>query len=135
MPYKVHLIDGIAERECSTLVRAGIRNTADLLRRCANPAGRRSVAADTGLTEERLLEWVHVADLMQISGIGVDYAELLEAIGVKTREDLSRQDPHELAMRMREVNRMRAFARALPSPHRVARWIAEASDLPAAISA
>jgi hypothetical protein len=59
-----------------------VNNTEDLLVRCGTPAGRKDIAGRTGISETLLLWWANHVDLMRISGIGPQYAELLEASGV-----------------------------------------------------
>ena len=46
------------------------------------------VAATTGLTTARFLKWANMADLMCTSGIGSEFSELLEAVGVDTVKEL-----------------------------------------------
>jgi predicted flap endonuclease-1-like 5' DNA nuclease len=133
MAYKIHAIDGIDDRTKCKLEKIGIRNSDDLLRRCASRAGRAVVAAETGIDEAVLLKWVHVADLMRIAGIGAEYAELLEAVGVETMSELRQRCAPSLAERMRRVNADRRLTRAVPSTTRVARWIDQAKTLPTLI--
>ncbi len=134
MAYKIHAIEVIDDRAKAKLERIGIRNSDDLMRRCASRAGRAVVAAETGIAEAVLLRWVHVADLMRISGIGAEYAELLEAVGVETMSELRRRCAPRLAEHMRAVNNDRKLTRAVPSPERVARWIDQAKTLPTLIA-
>lgn len=133
MTYRIYNIDGIDERSRSRLERAGIRNTDDLLRRCATPAGRAEASDTTGIDEATLLKWVNVADLMRITGIGAEYAELLDAVGVDTIKELQHRCAPNLAERLRAVNLDRRLTRAVPSAQRVARWIHEANHLPQVI--
>lgn len=134
MTYKLYSIDGIDEPSRTRLERAGIRNTDDLLRRCATRAGRAEASDTTGIAETALLKWVHVADLMRITGIGAEYAELLDAVGVDTIKELQRRCAPNLADRLRAVNVDRRLTRAVPSAQRVARWIDEANHLPPVIT-
>lgn len=134
MPYRIHLIEGVEENEQRRLERIGIRNTDDLLRRCSSPVGRSLVSGETGLSEQLILRWVHLADLLRIGGVGVEYAGLLDAVGVATLVQLRRQNPVTLTDRLRTVNAARRIARALPTQRRVAGWIDQAKSLRPTIS-
>ena len=61
---------------------AGVNNTDELLKVGATPQGRKDLAEKTGISDKLILEWVNLADLMRINGIGPQFSELLEAAGV-----------------------------------------------------
>lgn len=123
-------MDGIGPAMAQRLERVGISTTSDLLNRCADLPGRREVAAETRLRQERLLKWVNLADLMRISGVGEDYSELLEAAGVNTVKDLRRRNPENLTAKMRVTNERLKLVRILPTERMVANWVKQAKTLP-----
>src|SRR5689334_25043622 len=51
-----------------------------------------------------LLEWINHADLMQVSGVGAEYADLLEDAGVDTVAELVRRNAANLMATMRYFN-------------------------------
>lgn len=134
MAYKIDEIEGIGPAFAQKLQPAGIRTTSDLLKHCATGAGRRTVSERTGLSERQLLEWVNLADLMRIKGIGSEFSELLEAAGVDTVKELRNRNPVNLAQQLREVNAAKRLSRATPGVKSVERWVAEAARLDPVVS-
>lgn len=134
MQYTIQEIEGIGPTYGSKLAQAGITNTRQLLDRCGGAKGRREVAARTGLDESQLLKWANMADLMRISGIGKQFAELLEAAGVDTVKELRNRNGVNLTTKMKEVNAAKKLTRGTPSVRQVSAWIDQAKTLPPAIS-
>ena len=126
MGYKIDEIEGIGPTYREKLGTAGIGTTDDLLGKCATPVGRKEVAGVTGLSEKLLLDWTNMADLMRVSGIGRQYAELLEASGVDTLKELRNRRADNLAIKMNEVNTSKKLAKSSPSTSVVQGWIDQA---------
>lgn len=129
MRYTIEQIDGIGSAYGAQLRAAGIQTTTHLLEAAADSAGRKKLAADTGIDAGRILHWANMADLMRIKGVGTQFAELLEAAGVDTVKELRSRNAANLAAKMGEINGQKKLTRALPSETLVARWIAEAKEL------
>ncbi len=134
MPYPVEQIEGIGRNYGAKLREAGISTTADLLRAAGSRQKRRELARRTGIEEGRLAKWVAMADFMRIKGIGSQYAELLEAVGLRTIRELRAERVEELESRMTRVNGDARVTRALPARKTIARWIEQAKNLPPAVS-
>ena len=130
MSYQIDEIEGIGPSFKEKLNGAGIKNTDHLLEHCAKPTGRKATAEKTGINEKQLLEWTNMADLMRVSGIGRQNAELLEASGVDTIKELRNRNAENLAKKMEEVNAVKKLAKATPSLSAVEGWIAQAKDTP-----
>jgi predicted flap endonuclease-1-like 5' DNA nuclease len=113
---------------------AGVVTTDDLLASAGPAAGRRALAERTGLGTDQLLRWVNHVDLYRISGIGSEYADLLEASGVDSCAELAQRNPANLATTMAEANAVRALVRRLPDTDTVAAWIEQAKALPGVVS-
>jgi predicted flap endonuclease-1-like 5' DNA nuclease len=75
-----------------------------------------------------------MADLMQISGVGKQYVELLEAAGVNTIEELCSRDAEHLFAKFEETNASRNFAKTTPAAKVVQGWIDQAKSMPAKIT-
>jgi len=73
-----------------------------------------------------------MADLMRITGIGRQFAELLEASGVDTVKELKHRQPDNLAAKLAEVNGEKRLCRVTPGASVVAKWIEQAKSLGAA---
>jgi predicted RecB family nuclease len=125
---------GIHPKEATRLRKAGVRTTESLLRRANNKRSRNALAKATDLDPEQLLDWVNRADLMQIKGVGAEYADLLKVVGVDTVKALRRRNPRSLLGSMVEVNDAKRLVRRLPTESMVAAWIEAAADVESSIS-
>jgi predicted flap endonuclease-1-like 5' DNA nuclease len=134
MAYKIDEIEGIGPAYGEKLGGAGIRNTDDLLKYCCDPKGRKEISEKTGISEKHILGWTNMADLMRVSGVGRQYAELLEASGVDTIKELRNRNAENLTAKMKEVNDEKNLANATPSTSMVEEWIAQAKKTTPKIS-
>jgi predicted flap endonuclease-1-like 5' DNA nuclease len=133
MSYKIKEIEGIGPVFAAKLIEAGIKTTGSLLKSCGDPSGRETLSEKTTISPHLLLKWTNMADLMRISGIGRQFAELLEASGVDTVKELKHRLADNLAAKMAEVNAEKRLCRVSPSSSTVAKWIEQAGTLEAAI--
>lgn len=133
MTKKLVDIEGIGEVYAGKLSQAGLATQEQLLEAGAKPAGRKKIAEDSGCSEKQILNWVNRADLARVSGIGTQYADLLEFAGVDTVPELAQRNAENLHAKMTEVNDEKSLVRQLPSADQVASWVAKAKDLPRAI--
>lgn len=124
-------IEGIGPVYAQTLrEKAGIRTVEALLEAGATPQGRKELEEKTGISGTLILEWVNLADLMRVKGVGEEYADLLEEAGVDTVRELQHRVPQNLWMKMQEVNGEKHLVRRLPSLRAVEDWIEQAKHLP-----
>jgi predicted flap endonuclease-1-like 5' DNA nuclease len=131
---KLSDIEGIGASYEKKLDKAGIRGTNALLERAGSAKGRKQLAAETGISDALLLEWVNHADLFRITGIGAEYADLLEEAGVDTVVELAKRVPEKLYAKMAEVNQAKNLVNKLPGQTQVADWIGQAKKLPKAVT-
>lgn len=134
MGYKIQEIEGIGPAYTEKLAAANIATTDDLLNLCGTPKGRKDIAEKTTLTETQLLKWSNLADLMRISGIGPEFAELLEAAGVDTVKELKNRNADNLAAAMKAINEQKKLTRTVPAPAVVAKWVDSAKTTEPKIS-
>jgi predicted flap endonuclease-1-like 5' DNA nuclease len=134
MTYKITEIEGIGPARAEKLALAGISTTEHLLAFCADAKGRAAVAEKTGFDAATLLKFANMADLMRISGVGGEYAELLEAAGVDTVKELRTRRADNLAAKMAEVNEAKKLVRAVPTEASVVKWIEQAKSMEPMIS-
>jgi predicted flap endonuclease-1-like 5' DNA nuclease len=126
---KLTKIEGIGEVYSAKLREAGVDTVEKLLDAGATPKGRETLEETTGIGHKLILEWVNLADLMRISGVGEEYADLLEEAGVDTVKELRRRNSANLYAAMVEVNGEKNLVRRLPSQNQVAAWIEQAKTL------
>ncbi len=130
---RISEIEGIGPAYGEKLSAAGINTTDKLLKKGAKPSGRKAIAKETGISEQKILQWVNHADLFRIKGIGPEYAELLEVSGVNTVLQLARRNPENLLDKMAATNAKKKLVRKLPTASQVASWVNQAKDMPRVI--
>ncbi len=83
----INKIEGIGEEYTDLLHQIGIKTTKQLWEANAN-----DVSNQTGISKKLITSWQHMAELMSITDIGPQYAELLERSGVHSIEQLQNYD-------------------------------------------
>ena len=129
MTYKIIDIEGIGPVYGEKLVAAGINTDAELLEKCAKPAGRKQLAEETGISAKLILTWTNHCDLMRIDGVGPQFAELLEAAGVDTVKELRNRKADNLQAKMATINEQKKLVRRVPVVSEVERMIDFANEL------
>lgn len=127
---KIEEIEGIGPGYAKKLVEVGVKTTEDLLNVGATKKGRKELAEKTGISEKLILEWVNLADLFRIKGVGEEYSDLLEEVGVDTVVELSKREPENLYAKILEVNKEKKLVRKPPTLEQVKNWIEQAKKLP-----
>ena len=127
---KIEDIEGIGPTYAKKLVEAGIKTTDDLLAAGATPKGRETLTQKTGIARKLILEWVNLSDLFRIKGVGSEYSDLLEEVGVDTVAELAKRVPENLHAKILEVNETKKLVRRPPTLNDVKQWIEEAKKLP-----
>lgn len=127
-------IEGIGEVYANKLAEVGLTTTGQLLKAGATPKGRADLVESTGIAKERILDWVNRADLFRIKGVGEEYSDLLELAGVDTVPELAQRNADNLHAKLAEVNAEKKAVRVLPSLNKVKDWVAQAKELPRAVS-
>ncbi|GAB3673079.1 DUF4332 domain-containing protein [Salinisphaera aquimarina] len=130
---KLSEIEGIGAASVEKLAACGCKNQAQLLDMCGKAAGRKKLAADSGISPKLILKWTNRADLARVKGIGEEYADLLEASGVDSVPELAQRKPENLHAKMVEVNEAKKLVRGLPGLGQVEKWVAAAKDMPRAV--
>lgn len=131
---KLEEVEGIGAAFASKLTDAGVGSLEDLLKKGGSKQGRQGLAQETGISEALILEWVNRADLDRISGIGSEFADLLEAAGVDSVPELAQRNAGALAARLAEVNSAKQLTRRVPTEDMVAGWISQAKSLDRAVT-
>lgn len=98
----VLLIEGIGEKYASRLNAHGTITIPQLLR-----SDSAKLAIQAGVTRDLAEEWQAMGRLMQIKGIGAQYAEILAMAGVHTAEALARSDPDTLLAQIDKIEARR----------------------------
>ena len=126
---KIIDIEGIGPVYAEKLAAAGITTVEALLKAGASPKGREALEEQTGISHKLILEWVNLADLFRIKGVGEEYSDLLEEAGVDTVPELAQRNAENLYAKLQEVNAAKELVRRLPAQSQVANWIEQAKNL------
>jgi predicted flap endonuclease-1-like 5' DNA nuclease len=127
-------IEGIGPVYAAKLKDIGIRTTDALLKKGSGPEDRKGIAASAGIGEALILEWVNLADLYRIKGVGSEYSDLLEEAGVDTVVELSNRVPENLHARILEINQQKNLVNKVPGLKQVKDWVAQAKKLPRVVT-
>jgi predicted flap endonuclease-1-like 5' DNA nuclease len=127
-------VEGIGPAYKKKLKGIGISTTDGLLEAGATPKGRKELAEKTGIGDALILEWVNLADLYRIKGVGSEYSDLLEEAGVDTVVELSKRVAKHLFEKMVETNVKKKLVRKLPTEAQIADWVDQAKKLPRKVS-
>jgi hypothetical protein len=127
MSYKLDGLPDMEDGDIRRLNRIGIVSTSTLLEHCSSAPARALVATETGIDENRLLDWARRVDLARISGVGPNTAERLLSRGIYSVADLCTRSVGDLGKLLSEG----------PAPlfgasnvlGRVARWIKPSNQL------
>ncbi|MBN1131996.1 MAG: DUF4332 domain-containing protein [Bacteroidales bacterium] len=126
---KIVEIEGIGPVLAKKLAKAGIKTVEALLKEGASKAGRKKLAEVSDISEGQILEFVNMADLMRIKGVGPEFAELLEAAGVDTIKELRTRNAENLHQKLEEVNKAKKLTRRIPSLDMVKEFIKQANAI------
>ncbi len=127
-------IEGIGAVYASKLVKAGIKTVEGLLEKGCTKAGRKEIAAKSGIDEGKLLDFVNMADLFRIKGVGSQFSELLKASGVDTVKELRNRNAHNLHDKLVEVQAEKHITRIVPGEGQIERFIEQAKHLKPMVS-
>ena len=127
---RVEEIEGIGSTYAKKLKDARIKTTDELLGAGGTKQGRKELSEKTGISETIILEWVNMADLFRIKGIGEEYSDLLKEAGVSTVVELARRNPENLHETLVGVNEAKKLVRRTPTLNQTKDWIEQAKILP-----
>ncbi len=131
---KIVDIEGIGPAFAAKLNSIGIRSTEALLKKGSCPEDRKQLAEASGIGDALILEWVNLADLYRIKGVGSEYSDLLEEAGVDTVVELATRVPENLLAKMGEVNKAKNLVNKMPGMKQVKSWVSQAKKLPRVVT-
>jgi len=123
---KLIQIEGIGPVYADKLLKVGIETTDELL--LVDP---KRVAKRTGISYTLIEAWQDMADLLRILGVGPEYAEALNKIGIDSCAELAQRDAETTLAKLNElVEKTGAqVIRRLPTLNEVEDWINQAKTL------
>ena len=125
---KIIEIEGIGGKFGKKLEKGGISNIEDLI-----PLSRKEIkelAGKTDISEKLLDKWQEHADLMRIKGVGPEYAEALNEIGIDSVKELAQRNPENTLERIEKLDKEKPdVIRKLPVLEWIKDWIEEAKKI------
>lgn len=129
MSYSIKEIEGIDKAYAVKLNEMEIVTTDDLLNHAATKKEREALAKKSGISEKLILKWANHADLFRIKGVAGQFAELLEAAGVDTVNELRHRVAANLHAKLVEINDVKNLCNRVPAVSEVQRMIDQAKEL------
>jgi len=117
-------LPGISDDDVHRLRAAGIRHTNQFLHRASLDIDRKRLSRRTGITTNRLLEFVNQCTLLEVSGMD-RWLPLVRRLGINSMPDLRAQDARALYARLMEAIGLAGA----PSFSDVQYWISQATAL------
>lgn len=127
--YPIENVEGIGPVMGEKLREQGIKDTDTLLQNVLTPKQRKDLAESTDISPKLILRFANMVDLYRINGVGSEYSELLEAVGVDTVPELAQRNAANLTRAMAEVNEEKNLTRRVPPETEVAKWVEQAKEL------
>ena len=131
---KIVEIEGIGPVYAEKLTKIGVVTVENFLEKGASKSGRKEMAADSGIDEGKILDWVNMADLFRVKGIGPQFAELLEAAGVDTVKELRNRNAENLHAKLTEIQEAKKLTKVVPALSRIEDFIEQAKNLPPVVT-
>ena len=117
-------LNGIADDDVRRLRAVGIHHTNQLLHRASLAIDRKRLEKKTGISADRLLEFVHQCTVLEVSGMD-RWIPLMRRLGIVTMDSLRRQDADELHAKLLEAIGLAGA----PGVTDVQYWISQATAL------
>ncbi len=129
MSKRISEIEGIGPSFSAKLEKAGITTVEGLLEKGGTKTGRKAISSNSGLDEGKILDFVNMADLFRIKGIGSEFAELLKASGVDTVKELRNRNAANLHTKLMEIHAQKKLTRTVPGETQLKDFIEQAKKL------
>ena len=117
-------LNGMSDSDVQRLRAVGIRHTNQLLHRASLDIDRNRLSKKTGISKDRLLEFVHQCTLLEVSGMD-RWIPLVRRLGVNSMEDLRAQNATTLHAKLLEAIGLAGA----PGLTDVQYWISQATGL------
>jgi predicted flap endonuclease-1-like 5' DNA nuclease len=131
--YEIETLEGVGPKTGKALRDAGINTIGDLLEKTKTAEERATIAKQISVRPKMVESWVSMADILRITEIDHQTAELLVKTGVADMTDLSERAADDLEKAMQATNTAgkRSIAPEVPKSDKLSAWIQQARDLAA----
>jgi hypothetical protein len=121
--YEVEAIEGIGAGFGKRFRNMGINTTCDFADRfLGNTDEIKKAAKETKIEEAAISAWASMADLMRLPGVDGQYAEIMQVVGVDSRDELTKTDPKTLYEKMKDYNAKNPIVPDVPGLGLIIKW-------------
>ncbi|MHA1786458.1 MAG: DUF4332 domain-containing protein [Candidatus Helarchaeota archaeon] len=125
---KIIDIEGIGEKYAKKLIDAGFKNVEDLIKLTKKEI--EELAKKTKISQKLIDKWQEHADLMRIKGIGPEYADALNQIGIDSVKELAQRNAKNTLERILSLDKEKPnVIRRIPKVEDISKWINEAKKI------
>jgi len=117
-------LNGISDSDVQRLRAVGIHHTNQLLHRASLDIDRKRLFKKTGISTDRMLEFVHQCTILEVSGMD-RWIALVRRLGINSMKDLRAQDAGDLHSKLVEAIGLAG----VPGLTDVQYWISQATGL------
>jgi len=122
--YDIEEIEGIGPAFGKRFRGIGINTTCDLANAYLRDNGASKKASKKlDINLDAIKSWASMADLMRISGVGGQFAEIIQTVGISSRDALRKANAKTLYNKMEEYNAQHSIVPEVPSQTMVESWI------------
>ena len=108
--------------------KAGYEQVEDLLP--LSEKDKDALAERLKISRKLIDKWQEHADLMRITGVGPEYAEALNMVGIDSVKELAQRNPENTVTRIQEMKKEKPnVIRRIPSVDSLKKWIADSKTL------
>ncbi len=121
-------VEGIGTKYSKTLEKAGVSNVEDLI--SFDSVKIKNLSASTKISEKMIDKWAEHADLMRIGGVGPEYADVLNQVGVDSVKELAQRNPKNTLDKIMDLDKKKPDVfRKPPRLEEIEDWIEEAKKI------
>ncbi len=121
-------IEGIGDKFSKSLEKAGYSKVENLI--SIDSVKIKSLSATTKISEKLIDKWAEHADLMRIGGVGPEYADVLNQIGIDSVKEFAQRNPKNTLDRIMELDKKKPDVfRKPPRLEEIEEWIEEAKKI------
>ena len=125
---KIVDIEGVGEKYAKTLGKATIENVEDLIP--LKWSEIKELAKTTSISLKLLEKWQDQAELMVIKGVGPEYSEILNKVGIDSTRELAYRNPKNTLESIVEFDKKQHdVIRKIPKVEAIEGWITEAQEM------
>jgi predicted flap endonuclease-1-like 5' DNA nuclease len=122
--YDIEEIEGIGPGYGKRFKSMGINTTCDFAESFLNNSDAAEKASkETKIDLSAIQAWASMADLIKLPGVDGQYAEIMQVVGVSSRDELTKLNAKDLHTQMTQYNVSNPIVPEVPSLELILRWI------------